>query len=309
MLATNDNIATTAEPWILLPFWGMREPMQGRAIYAHQTAANAINDFISNMPHGEKIFHRAAAAYAKHMYDGAANGKRYFLDKTPRYYLLLPILERLFPDAKIILLVRNPLAVLASICKTFYKGRFIWSDYWVDWNDGHARLAEAAQTPAENKIVVRYEELVSHPAKVIRNLCDWIDIPYDDRMIHKYRSNALHGRMGDPTGVQYYKGINTSSLVKWQRFFNTAFRLKVARKMLEKIGDERLTLLGYPRAQLDAMLESLNTDRSLDMRGRMEYLIGIIASSIDYRYWQSRHRGARAHAKYAQGYYRKTSTK
>lgn len=308
MLATNENVATTAEPWILLPFWGMRDPMQGRAVYAHHTAANAINDFISSMPQGEEVFNRAVSTYARHMYEGASNGKRYFLDKTPRYYLMLPILERLFPEAKMILLIRNPLAVLGSICETFNKGRFMWPDYRIDWNDGHGCMADAAQTPAANKIIVRYEKLVSHPAEVIGYLCDWLEIPYSDRMINEYRSNALSGRMGDPTGVHQYRGINTSSLDKWQRYFKTAFRLKVAHKMLDRIGDERLAQLDYPRAQLDAMLENINIDRILDMRGRIEYLIGMIAGMIDYRYWQARFRGARAHSKYINGYFRKSSS-
>ena len=40
---------------------------------------------------------------------------KYVLDKTPRYYHILPELLELFPKAKFVLLQRNPLSVFASI--------------------------------------------------------------------------------------------------------------------------------------------------------------------------------------------------
>ena len=49
-------------------------------------------------------------------------GKQYFLDKTTRYYLILDFLERVFPRAKYVLLLRNPVAIATSILKTNFHG-------------------------------------------------------------------------------------------------------------------------------------------------------------------------------------------
>jgi len=48
-------------------------------------------------------------------------GKRFFLDKTPRYYFIIPELKNVFPEAKFIILLRNPLAVLSSILNTWFQ--------------------------------------------------------------------------------------------------------------------------------------------------------------------------------------------
>ena len=48
----------------------------------------------------------------------------YFLDKTPRYYLILKELEQVFPDAKFIFLFRNPVQIYASMLSTWGKDTF-----------------------------------------------------------------------------------------------------------------------------------------------------------------------------------------
>lgn len=304
MLSVSTDIACTAEPWVMLPFWGMRDPSAGRAVYFHHTAANAINDFIAGMPAGEKVFDAGVRAYAETIYQGAAQGKRYFLDKTPRYFLMLPMLRRIFPEARFIVLTRNPLAVLASIGETFYHGRFMWPDYWIDWLEGHAALANAINTPDANLRVVRYESLAERPAEVLRELCDWLDLPYSDAMISEYREKALHGRMGDPTGIKSYAGVSNASLHKWQSFWGTDYRRGIARRMLDRIGDERLAQLGYPRTELETLLVAMPLEPGFDLRGRLQGLLGQLALVLDYRYWQARYRAWRAGGAYANGYFR-----
>ncbi len=261
----------------MLPFWGMRDPARGRSIYAHHTAANAINDFISAISAGEEIYKTAVSSYAIHMYEAAANGLPFFLDKTPRYYLMLPMLKQLFPEAKIILLTRNPLAVLSSICSTFYRGRFMWPDYWIDWDEGHEHLAKAIAMPSANQKLVRYEDLVTQPEYVIRDLCKWLGIAYCETMLIDYRASFLHGRMGDPKGVNTYSSVETSSLDKWQHHFLTSYRCKVARKMLDRIGNERLSTIGYPRSEIEKMLYKVPRKKNIDLNGRLEFLLGELA--------------------------------
>ena len=305
ILTAHRDIASAAEPWILLPFWGMRDPHNGRAVYSHHTAANAINDFIACQPSGEDVFYSAISKYAQCLYDNAAQGSRYFLDKTPRYYLLLQRLPQMFPDAKIILLIRNPLAVLASLCKTYYKGRFMWPDYWIDWDEGHACLSMTIAALPENIEIVHYEELVTHPAKVTRRLCERLGIRFQETVLTAYRNIDFNGRMGDPTGIKQYDAVDTKSVEKWQQFFGTPFRQTIAHKMLDRIGDEHLTRLGYPRPTINAMIEEAPLTKSTDFKGRVEWSIGRMAAFLDYRYWQARYRGWRLNWNYTYGYIRR----
>jgi hypothetical protein len=45
----------------------------------------------------------------------------YFLDKTTANALVLPFLQRLYPDAKYVVLTRHPLAVFSSYANSFFN--------------------------------------------------------------------------------------------------------------------------------------------------------------------------------------------
>ena len=67
------------------------------------------------------------------LYEKTCNpNKYYFLDKTPRYYLIFALIARLISDAKFISLIRNPSEVTASFIETWGKGRLRSHPYYVD---------------------------------------------------------------------------------------------------------------------------------------------------------------------------------
>lgn len=304
MLSVSPDVASSAEPWIMLPFWGMRQVAAGRAVYFHHTAANAINDFIGNIADGETAYARAVGDFARPLYAAAAAGKPVFLDKTPRYYLMLPLLRRALPEAQFVVLLRNPLAVLASICETFNRGRFIWFEYWLDWLDGHRCLAQAVREAAPNQHLVRYEHLVSTPAEVLPPICDSLGIEYADNMVSGYQSAQLRGRMGDPTGIHRYQSVSGASVDKWQAFFDTAYRRKVAERMLAMLDPADLETLGYP---LHTLLEALHSGaprKGFDLRSRIDSATGALAQAADFRYLQARWRARQNGEAHAYGYYR-----
>lgn len=304
MLSVSTEVASSAEPWIMLPFWGMRHADAGRSIYFHHSAAHAINDFIGKIPEGEAVFERAVGRFAQEIYAAAARGKAVFLDKTPHYHLMLPLLRRALPEARFVVLLRNPLAVLASICETFNRGRFLWFEYWVDWLEGHRNLADAVRGGFANQIVVRYEDLVAHPDEVLPQVCACIGIEYSEAMIAEYRSAALPGRMGDPTGVHRYASVSTESVDKWRSFLATRYRRQVARDMVRRLDPDDLSALGYPLERLEAELDMLPVDSKLDWESRLHSLAGSVAQLIDFRYLQARWRARRGGRPYAYGYYR-----
>ncbi|MCA9183878.1 MAG: sulfotransferase [Planctomycetales bacterium] len=302
MLSVSPDVASSAEPWIMLPFWGMRHVDAARSIYFHHTAATAINDFVGNIADGEAAWESAVGNFARPLYEAAAGGSPVFLDKTPRYYLMLPLLRRALPEAPVVLLLRNPLAVLASICETFNRGRFIWYEYWLDWLEGHRCLAAAMREVGPEQIVVRYEDLVQAPAEVLPVLCERIGISYSEDMVSAYRSVQLKGRMGDPTGVYRYASVSSDSVDKWQEFFSSAYRRRIAEKMLSMIDPEDLDALGYPMDSLLRALHATPPRTGIDLRSRIEHLAGTVAHAVDFRYLQARWRARKNGEPYAYGY-------
>lgn len=304
MLSVSPDVASSAEPWIMLPFWGMRQVPAGRAVYFHHTAANAINDFIGNIADGEAVYAGAVGDFARPLYAAAAADKPVFLDKTPRYYLMLPLLRRALPEAQFVVLLRNPLAVLASICETFNRGRFIWFEYWLDWLEGHRCLAQAVREGGPNQHLVRYEHLVSAPADVLPPICASLGIQYTDNMVSGYPAAELRGRMGDPTGIHSYQSVSGASVDKWQSFFDTAYRRKAAEKMLAMLDPRDLETLGYPLPTLLGALHASVPRKSFDLRSRIDSTIGALAHAADFRYLQARWRTRQNGEAQAYGYYR-----
>lgn len=304
MLSVSPDVASSAEPWVMLPFWGTRQATSGRSVYFHHTAANAINDFVGGIPDGEAAWADAVGSFARPLYKAAAAGKPVFLDKTPRYYLMLPLLRRALPEAHVVILLRNPLAVLASICETFNRGRFIWFEYWLDWIEGHRCLARALREDCAALTVVRYEDLVDAPGQVLPALCERIGIQYTDAMISEYRAAPLQGRMGDPVGIQRYTSVSSASVYKWQEFFNSAFRRRAAEDMLSRLQPQDLATLGYPLESLRQALHATPPSSGMDLQSRIDHFIGTLASAFDFRYLQARRRARQNGEPYAYGYYR-----
>lgn len=304
ILSVSPDIATCAEPWILLPLLNMRNPAIARAAYFHHTAAAAINEFIGQIPDGEKIFDSAITDLATRLYDTSARGRRYFLDKTPRYYLMIPEIRRLFPDARFIFLVRHPLAVLASIADFFNNGRFRWFEYWIDWIEGHHCMAEAIRQNEIHCCTLHYEDIVTQPGDTMRTLCEWLDIQFTEEMISSYPQRPIPGRMGDKKGLHHYTGVSPEPLQKWHEFFDTPHRQAAARRMINKLRPEDLEILGYPADSIFKEIAELPVRKSLDLPSRADSLINWVAYCLDFRYLQARYRAARGKRRYAYGFYR-----
>jgi len=179
VLAGHDGIATAAEPWLLLPHgYALRE--RGIAAeYTQPIAARAIREFVNGLPGGEDDYWRALAGFAQELYGRAAGpDARYFLDKTPRYHYIAPELFRAFPEAKVIFLWRNPLAVVSSIVETWTKGR--WNvDRWQGDLWGIADLVEAFEAHRDTVIAVNYERLVGDPDTAWPAIFEYLELPYD----------------------------------------------------------------------------------------------------------------------------------
>ncbi|MDG1462128.1 MAG: sulfotransferase, partial [Gammaproteobacteria bacterium] len=125
ILAGHPDIESSAETWLMLhPVFGNREHGIETA-YGANWALLARNDFLENYTDGMSVYDEAVRAWAKTFYDAALehSGGKIFIDKTPRYAMIIPELLQLFPKARFVFLLRNPLAVLASTLNSFVKDK------------------------------------------------------------------------------------------------------------------------------------------------------------------------------------------
>ena len=123
MLSKNDEVATTSEPWIALhPFFALHDGAVDPNYGANQ-AKPALLEFLRESGVGTAFYKQQIAVFLQNLYNQSIRhqGKKFFLDKTPRYYNIIDDLYEVFPDAKFLVLLRNPLAVLNSVLNTWVK--------------------------------------------------------------------------------------------------------------------------------------------------------------------------------------------
>jgi len=123
ILGGHPEIQTSAETWLLLhPTYALKKSGI-ETEYDSRFAAQGVEEFLINYTDGVEVYDDAIRQWANVIYGNALkkNSKIYFLDKTPRYFFIIPDLHRLFPKAKFIFLLRNPLAVLSSLLSTYVK--------------------------------------------------------------------------------------------------------------------------------------------------------------------------------------------
>lgn len=283
MLAVSPDVASASEPWLMLPLAYMFEPEGALAEYGHRTLTDAVADLGASLPGGRADLVARVSDFARGVYRGLAEGAgrpeaAWFLDKTPRYYLIVPFLAEAFPDAKFLFLFRNPLAVLASTLRTWHEDRFGpgFNGSYVDLHEGPRRMAEGWKAVGDRGLAVRYERLVTDPEGVLGEICDHLGIGFDEAMVSAYRDVALGGRMGDPDGIGRYAAVSTESLERWRTFVRNHFRRAYARRYLRDMDDATLAAFGVDRDTLQGEINGC----AVSWRGDVVDAAGAAAMSV-----------------------------
>ena len=258
ILAANGAIATASEPWVLLPYlYTLREP-GAYAEYGHHLLVRAVEDFYGVMPRGRDDYVAEIRELALRLYDKASPaGTRYFLDKTPRYHLVSEEIVALFPEARFVLLWRNPLAVAASIIETWAGGKWNLYRFKVDLFDGVENLCATYERHGDAIHALRYEALITSPEDTWQKVFRYLGLPFDCSVLSRFGDVELAGRWGDHSGTRRYAGVSSEPLDSWKQVLNNPVRKAWCRRYLRWIGRERLAMMGYDQEALTGELDAI----------------------------------------------------
>ena len=250
ILAAHPEVETSAEPWVMLhPLYALKESGFS-AEYDAETARTALADFLE--PHGGREAHVAAVrAYAAELYGRALarRGRRLFLDKTPRYYNVVPELARVFPAARFVVLLRNPLAVLSSVIATWARpDESLWR-HRADLMDAPRRIVDGLAVLGPAAVVVRYEELVTRPSSAVEALCRELGLAFDPSLLEYGAFPPPPGRLGDPS-VESRRRPSAEGLDRWRRLGESPDTRRLALSYLHELGPELVAALGYSFEEL-----------------------------------------------------------
>lgn len=256
MLASHPRIATVSEPWLLVPLLYTLRRRGVNAEYGHRATVSAFDDFMKELPQGRTTYLGEVRRMTLRLYRHAAGPEpTHFLDKTPRYALVVDELVETFPDAAFIVLWRNPLAVVASIIETWGHGKWNLDEDKVDIYTGLTRLVDAYDRNRDRMHAVRYEELLDDPAAVTATLFAHLDLDALEDAAERFAEVELRGKMRDPVGVDRYRRVSPEPLTKWRTTLDNPFRKAWCRRYLGIIGRRRLAVMGY---DIDALLADLD---------------------------------------------------
>ncbi len=255
ILGGHPEIHTLAEPWVMLySCFGLKN--RGCLAYyeAGGWAQRAMRVFIDAIG-GEKVYDRSIREMGRVLYGSALQetGKRYFLDKTPRYYWIVEDLARIFPCAHFVILLRNPVAVLCSILRSWVSNPLTQLDaYRSDLIRAPEFLRRAIDRMGDRATVIRYEDLVTNPYAVVEDFLDRLGVTFDPGIIQY--GLQTNGRMafGDSVGIQEHTGPQPSHADRWIDDMSDPKTWRFARDYLDMLRRKGLLLPGYDDADLTA---------------------------------------------------------
>lgn len=255
VLAGNPDVGTSSEPWILLHQAYGRRSTGIETDYGADWAALGVNEFVAHFTDGDEVYDDAVRAFARVLYENAMhkNGAKVFVDKTPRYVLIIPELIRWFPAARFVFLLRNPLAVLASVVTTqISKDLTTLERFAGELLEGPAAMLRGMAMLGERAITVRYENFVAQPDKELERLCTQLGLQCNPAMLDYSQVPKMAGFMQDRTGLGNYNRPTDTGAEKWKLLLENAQYVEFARGYLAELDSETIDALGYPHAPMQA---------------------------------------------------------
>ncbi len=146
------------------------------------------------------------------------------VDKNPLNMLWLPMIHRLFPQAKFVLAVRHPCDVILSCYMQNFRSIPLASA-----SLSLERLARAYVTAMESWLhhvdvfkpdvfISRYEDLVADTPEQTRRIAAFLGVDEADAMLHFAERAREKGYIRTPSYTQVIEPINTKGLGRWHRY-------------------------------------------------------------------------------------------
>jgi hypothetical protein len=149
-------------------------------------------------------------------------------DKSPDYLRYLKNLNDLFPEARFIHIIRDVRDYCLSINKTWGKNMLRGAQRWCN------NINEAQKTSkilGSRYIEIKYENLITDSESVLKALCDFLKIDYDNKMINLKKPVE---NIGDAKKLKKIKSDNKDKFIR-SMDIETKYKIEaIAGNMLRK---------------------------------------------------------------------------
>ncbi len=180
----------------------------------------------------------------------AQSGKRRIAEKTPHNVAYFPQLHQIFPDSPLIHVIRDGRDVVASLLQMDWrdiatgKPMPITNDarmaasYWVNIVSRARNAVVINPTLAQRYFEIRYEDLVTDPEPILRELFSFLGEPWDAGVLHFYEQSR--DLAGESSSEQVSQPLYTHAIGRWQRDLSPE-----QQAVVKEIAGDLLIELGY----------------------------------------------------------------
>lgn len=191
-------------------------------------------------------------------------------EKTPRHVFRIDEILELLPEAKVLCMVRDPRAVVASYRDWRYRGglneegdeeykqaiakeeaRSRQSYHIVIattmWKAAVGAARKARETHGPERVrIVKYEDVIADPEGQLRSVCEWMGIPFTPDILEI----PLHNSSSQDYSAR--AGVSTAPQNRWKSVLSPR---EIA--VIERIAQSSLEAFGYEKASQGSSLATI----------------------------------------------------
>jgi len=146
------------------------------------------------------------------------------IDKNPLSMIRMPLIHRLFPDAKIIFAMRHPCDVVLSCYMQNFKPTEAMSSFLDLANASRtydrifAYWEKSQDVLPLNVHMLRYEAMVEDVEAEVRPLFEFLGLEWQDSVLDHQKTAKERGYIRTPSYAQVTEKIYSSASGRWQRY-------------------------------------------------------------------------------------------
>jgi hypothetical protein len=139
-----------------------------------------------------------------------------WVEKTPDNAYCFDRINRHFPHAKILVMMRDPRGKFAAHLELMRKSDWPFSIFntirnWLQT----AALLRGSDLSLKNVHVVRFEELLHDPEPVLKRICEFLEIPFHENLLSPTKAGDLWG--GNSSSLNSFRKIDPGPAENWKK--------------------------------------------------------------------------------------------
>lgn len=200
LLAAHSQIVSFPESHFFSRLYWLPDPLADREIRSYLETAG-LDRLQQLLPAGGD-----GSEYVRgiiDVFDAAARdqGASVWVEKTPIHLHHIDLISELVSRPRFIHILRNGERTIASLYKVTQEHPEEWggsrtvAECVERWTGDIRRSLERAGHGGH--LLVRYEELTAAPERVLRRICEFLSLPFEDQMVHRHTASAPDLILGD----------------------------------------------------------------------------------------------------------------